>query len=77
MLHAELKVLELEEKFVKAKASGNVTAKLRTDLREARRKFRELREDGEQAEGSARPAAVKGKSGVNGKSKRGDKVEEN
>lgn len=66
MMHAELRVLELEERLQDAKASGNVTDALKLELREARREFREMRE-AEQAEaGTARPGPVRGSSGVNG-----------
>jgi hypothetical protein len=77
MLHAELKVLELEEKFVKAKASGNVTDALKVELREARREFRTLREGGDAGEGEARPVPARGGTGVNGKKKASDKGGEN
>lgn len=64
---AELEVLEQEEAFVAAKLSGEVTDGQKVALREARRRFRELRDGtGRPATGSARPAGVKGKSAVTG-----------
>jgi hypothetical protein len=45
-LRAELALLELEDEFVAAKASGEVTREQKAALREARRAFREQRSGG-------------------------------
>jgi hypothetical protein len=45
-LRAELALLELEDEFVAAKESGEVTREQKAALREARREFREQRAGG-------------------------------
>ncbi len=70
-LKAELDMLELEERFVAAKEAGEVTPELKADLRAARRRFRELREQGvvgTAPEGAkvARAQTVAAKGGVKG-----------
>jgi hypothetical protein len=43
-LRAELELIELEDRFVAAKESGDVTREQRLELRAARQAFRERRE---------------------------------
>lgn len=66
LLRAELAVLELEERFVAAKESGEVTPELRAELRAARQEFRTLRAGEPPEDGVARPAAVQSRSAVQG-----------
>ncbi len=54
LIRAELKVAELEQALVAAKANGSVTRELKLELREARRTFRELRG----ATGTANPDTI-------------------
>lgn len=61
-LNAELRVVELEERLVRAKESGDLSdeqlRELKLQLREARRGHRELREGRGPDEGEARPDTV-------------------
>jgi hypothetical protein len=45
-LRAELELLDLEEQFVAAKESGDLTTEMKLELREKRRAFREARSGG-------------------------------
>lgn len=65
-LRRELAMIELEEEFTAAKESGDVTPKLKADLREARRAYREMREGAPSGPGEARARTVAGKGGVKG-----------
>ncbi len=65
-LRRELAMIELEEEFAAAKESGDVTPKLKADLREARRAYREMREGAPAGPGEARAQTVSGKGGVKG-----------
>lgn len=60
-LEAELEVVRLEDKLVKAKSTkAGASDELKQELRAARQAFREQREAaGDGDEGTARPAAVK------------------
>lgn len=44
LMRAALRVAELEEDLVACKKDGSVTRKLKNELREARRTYRELRD---------------------------------
>lgn len=63
-LEAELALAKLEEKFVAAKAAGNVSPKLKAELRAARQDYRENYRG--LPDGTAvKPATVKVSAGVN------------
>lgn len=57
LIRAELKVAELEQALLAAKADGSVTSELKLELREARQAFRELRG----ATGTAAPDTINAK----------------
>jgi len=48
-LRTELELLELEDLFVAAKENGSLTAEMKSELREKRRAFRQLREGAAEA----------------------------
>lgn len=64
-LRAALAVAELEEQMADAKAGDGPTAELKLELREARRVYREMREQYPLAAGEARAAAIDTSTGVN------------
>jgi hypothetical protein len=65
-LRAALAVAELEEQLADAKAGDDgPSAELKLKLREARRVYREMREQYPPTPGEARPAAVDTTTGVN------------
>ena len=59
-LRAELELLELEDDFVRAKESGDVTMEQKLELREARKEFRQRRAGGAQAS----PDAIEVSTGI-------------
>ncbi len=65
-LRAQLKVVELEEKLIKAKDTKNGPSKeLKHQVRDARQQAREARDSAEAGDGVARPETIEAKSGVN------------
>lgn len=64
-LRAALAVAELEEQLAEAKAGDGASAELKLELREARRVYREMREQYPPAPGEARPATIDTDTGVN------------
>ena len=63
-MRAALKVAELEEQLVAAKAGAGPNDKLKLKLRQARQEYRELRAGRPVEAGEVRPAAIKAKSEV-------------
>lgn len=64
-LRAALAVAELEEQLIADKDGDGPSAELKLELREARRVYREMREQYPPTPGEARPATIDAASEVN------------